>query len=210
MKKRPQRQRLQRINIVQPNAPTWELVVVELDPYTLLRLDALTARVRAGDIPPSMAKHLSSTGNVQVESPPQRTKRTAVKKIVLATLSLLMISGCVAPIDMDTLFNDDSAPLTSSPDAGHDAAPDAPAPAMDAGHDAAPMPDTPECFPMVWIHGAVPADYQCPGTMVVCLDAPALADGSTAHMAPDGCYVSLPWYGTATMSHASPVCCPAQ
>lgn len=207
MEKRRTRQRLQRLTIVPPPAD-WELVIVDLDAATIARLDALTARVRAGDVPPALAQHLATRGAVETEAPLNK-RRTAVLKLITAALSTLMLSGCVAPIDIDSLFDDDGSGLTTTPDAGTDA----PTPVVDAGTDAAAQPVEPQCFPLAWIEGANPADYACQGGMVVtvCFDAPTQADGSLgAPMVPEGCYGPNPWVGAISVNHAHTNCCPAK
>jgi hypothetical protein len=206
MEKRKHRQRLQRIQVVRPDESDWEVIDVQLDAYTLVRLDALTARVRAGDIPASFAKHLSTAGSVQVEAP-QPTKSTAVKKIVLATLATILMSGCIAPLDMDDLFDGDATPPaapTAKPDAGKDAAPVVPpvTPAVvpDAGTMEQPGNDT--CWPASAIVAPDAGTYEvCTSqgmVAVICPNDTGLADNCTA---------PIPWEGSVTIQWSQPRCC---
>jgi hypothetical protein len=120
-----------------------------------------------------------------------------MKKMIAAALSVLVMSGCVAPIDYDTLFDDDSAPLTSTRDAGADAAAEVP--------DAAPPPPAVDkdaaCFPLVWIDGVDVNDFTCQGTIMVCpVGAPMI----------DACYGAIPWGGNVTIHNYRPTCCPTK
>jgi hypothetical protein len=54
---RSARSHLQRLPIVR--AADLNVIVVELDAPTIARLDALAQRVREGDVPAALAKHMS-------------------------------------------------------------------------------------------------------------------------------------------------------
>lgn len=121
-----------------------------------------------------------------------------MKKMIVAVLSTLVLSGCVAPLDLDTLFDDDSAPLRTAPDAGADASAPAEVP------DAAPPPadDKDEaCFPLAWIDGADPSAFTCQGTVMICPDGAPMIDA---------CSGAIPWGGAVSIYHYRPTCCPAK
>jgi hypothetical protein len=189
MEKRRPRQRQQRLTVVPPPPSDWTTVAIELDAATIARLDALTARVRAGDVPASFARLLRKE--------PPRPRRHTVLKLALALPVLLFVAACGGTYDGEDLFTDDSAPLQSARDAGTDAAP---AEVPDAGTPAADDKDA-ACFPLAWIDGVDPHDFTCQGTVMICPDGAPMIDA---------CYGAIPWGGNVSIYHYRPTCCPAQ
>jgi hypothetical protein len=60
MTKRTQRERLQRLPIVPAAALEETEVIIELDAEIGRRIDALTERIRGGDVPAELIRHLTS------------------------------------------------------------------------------------------------------------------------------------------------------
>jgi hypothetical protein len=60
MTKRTQREHLQRLPIVSAAAPEETEVIIELDGEIGRRIDALTERIRGGDVPTEFIRHLTS------------------------------------------------------------------------------------------------------------------------------------------------------
>jgi hypothetical protein len=61
MEKRTQRQRLQRLAVVQGEPQEVVEVVVEIDAEIGRRIDVLAERIRGGDVPEDFARHLATS-----------------------------------------------------------------------------------------------------------------------------------------------------